>query len=118
MKFNKTRSHFGHNNLKQHYRPGAKWLKDFGRNRPVCVGQCSGEYEPAVCPGGQESQWHPGFYQKQCYQEEQRSDQEWPQTVLEEIQVEHQDILLRDCDQGLEQTVQTGSGVTASGGVK
>jgi len=64
MKFNKTRSHFGHNNLKQHYRPGAKWLKDFGRNRPVCVGQCSGEYEPAVCPGGQERQWHPGFYQK------------------------------------------------------
>ena len=20
------------------------------------------EYEPAVCPGGQEGQWHPGFY--------------------------------------------------------
>ena len=22
------------------------------------------EHEPAVCPGGQEGQWHPGFYEK------------------------------------------------------
>ena len=26
----------------------------------------SAEYEPAVCPGGQEGQWHPGLYQERC----------------------------------------------------
>jgi len=24
------------------------------------------EYEPAVCPGDQEGQWHPGLDQEQC----------------------------------------------------
>ena len=28
------------------------------------ISQQLAEYEPAVCPGGQESQWHPGLYQK------------------------------------------------------
>jgi len=26
----------------------------------------SAEYEPAMCPGGQEGQWHPGLYQEWC----------------------------------------------------
>ncbi|TRZ24656.1 hypothetical protein HGM15179_002358 [Zosterops borbonicus] len=30
------------------------------------------EHEPAVCPGGQEGQWHPGLYQEWCGQQEQR----------------------------------------------
>ena len=32
------------------------------------------EHEPAVCPGGQEGQQHPGLYQKQCGQQDQGSD--------------------------------------------
>ena len=32
------------------------------------------EHEPAVCPGGQEGQGHPGLYQKQCGQQEQGSN--------------------------------------------
>lgn len=28
------------------------------------VGQHSAEHEPAVCPDGQEGQWHPGLYQQ------------------------------------------------------
>jgi len=28
------------------------------------VGQQLAEHEPAVCPGIQEGQWHPGLYQK------------------------------------------------------
>jgi len=31
-------------------------------------------YKPAVYPGGQEGQRHPVLYQKQCCQQEQRSD--------------------------------------------
>jgi len=28
------------------------------------------EYEPVVCPGGQERKWHPGLYQEWCGQQE------------------------------------------------
>jgi len=28
------------------------------------VGQHPSEHEPAVCPSGQEGQWHPGLYQE------------------------------------------------------
>ncbi|KAJ7403715.1 UPF0704 protein C6orf165 [Willisornis vidua] len=37
------------------------------------------EHEPAVCPGGQEGQWHPGLYQEQCGQQNEGSD---PSPVL------------------------------------
>ena len=33
---------------------------------PWCTDEQSAEYEPAVCPGGQEGQWHPGLYQEWC----------------------------------------------------
>jgi len=33
---------------------------------PWCTVGQSAEYEPAVCPGGQEGQWHPGLYQEWC----------------------------------------------------
>jgi len=36
-----------------------------------CTDGKSCEYEPAVCPGGQEGQWHPGLYQEQC------GEQDW-----------------------------------------
>ena len=35
-----------------------------GRNRPEGVGKYLAKHKPAVCPGGQEGQWHPSFYQK------------------------------------------------------
>ena len=35
---------------------------------------CSITSLTAVCPGGQEGQWHPGWYQKQCCQQEQGGD--------------------------------------------
>jgi len=35
-----------------------------GRKGPCCVDQQPAEHEPAVCPGGQEGQQHPGLYQE------------------------------------------------------
>ena len=37
---------------------------------PWSAGQQLAEHEPAVCPGGQEGQQHPGFYQEWCGQQE------------------------------------------------
>ena len=37
---------------------------------PWCTVGQSAEYEPAVCPGGQEGQWHPGLYQEWCGEQE------------------------------------------------
>ena len=31
---------------------------------PWYTDEQSAEYDPAVCPGGQEDQWHPGLYQE------------------------------------------------------
>ena len=44
------------------------WGRVVGRlcrgDGPGGFGQCLAEHEPAVCPGGQKGQWHPGLYQK------------------------------------------------------
>ena len=32
------------------------------------------EYEPAVCPGGQEGRWHPGLYQEWCGEQDKGSN--------------------------------------------
>ena len=51
------------------------------RKEPWCTEGQLAEYEPAVCPGGQEGQWPPGLYQGWCG-EQYRKDIE----VLEQVQ--------------------------------
>ncbi|TRZ19430.1 hypothetical protein HGM15179_007670, partial [Zosterops borbonicus] len=74
MKFNNSKYqilHFGHNNRLQRYRPGMVWLESAQAERDQGVLMTAAEHEPAVCPGGQEGQEHPGLYQEWCGQQEQ-----------------------------------------------
>ncbi|RMC06904.1 hypothetical protein DUI87_16354 [Hirundo rustica rustica] len=74
MKFNKSKCqvlHFGHNNPLQHYRLGTVWLDSAQEERDLGALVTAAEHEPAVCPGGQEGQWHPGLDQEWCGQQEQ-----------------------------------------------
>ncbi|RMC17409.1 hypothetical protein DUI87_05990 [Hirundo rustica rustica] len=74
MKFNKSKCrvlHFGHNNPLQRYRLGSVWLDSAQEERDLGVLVTAAEHEPAVCPGGQEGQWHPGLDQEWCGQQEQ-----------------------------------------------
>ncbi|RMC10229.1 hypothetical protein DUI87_13031 [Hirundo rustica rustica] len=61
MKFNKSKCrvlHFGHNNPLQRYRLGTVWLDSAQEERDLGVLVTAADHEPAVCPGGQEGQWH------------------------------------------------------------
>ncbi|RMC10347.1 hypothetical protein DUI87_13150 [Hirundo rustica rustica] len=74
MKFNKSKRqvlHFGSNNPLQRYRLGMVWLDSAQAERDLGVLVTAAEQEPAVCPGGQEGQWHPGLDQEWCGQQEQ-----------------------------------------------
>jgi len=50
--------HLDHNNPMQCSRLGEEWLGRWG------VGRQLADHEPAVCPGDQEGQWHPGLDQE------------------------------------------------------
>ncbi|TRZ19001.1 hypothetical protein HGM15179_008133 [Zosterops borbonicus] len=72
MKFNESKCrvlHFGHNNPLQHYRLGMVWLDSAQEERDLGVLVTAAEHEPAVCPGGQEGQWHPDLDQEWCVQQ-------------------------------------------------
>ncbi|RMC22385.1 hypothetical protein DUI87_00699 [Hirundo rustica rustica] len=74
MKFTKSKCrvlHFGHNNPLQRYRLGMVWLDSAQEERDLGALVTAAEHEPAVCPGGQEGQWHPGLDQEWCGQQEQ-----------------------------------------------
>ncbi|TRZ21679.1 hypothetical protein HGM15179_005425 [Zosterops borbonicus] len=61
MKFNESKCqvlHFGHDNPLQHYSLGTVWLDSAQEERDLGVLVTAAEHEPAVCPGGQEGQWH------------------------------------------------------------
>ncbi|RMC18017.1 hypothetical protein DUI87_04893 [Hirundo rustica rustica] len=67
MKFNKSKCqvlHFGHNNPLQRYRLGKVWLDSAQEERDLGALVTAAEREPAVCPGGQEGQWHPRLDQE------------------------------------------------------
>ncbi|RMC07002.1 hypothetical protein DUI87_16455 [Hirundo rustica rustica] len=47
------------------------WLDSAQEERDLGALVTAAEHEPAVCPGGQEGQWHPGLDQEWCGQQEQ-----------------------------------------------
>ncbi|RMC06334.1 hypothetical protein DUI87_15765 [Hirundo rustica rustica] len=53
------------------YRLGMVWLDSAQEERDLGVLVTAAEQDPAVCPGGQEGQWHPGLDQEWCGQQEQ-----------------------------------------------
>ncbi|RMB92331.1 hypothetical protein DUI87_31204 [Hirundo rustica rustica] len=63
--------HFGRSNPLKRYGLGKVWLDSAQEERDLGVLVPVADHEPAVCPGGQEGQWHPGLDQEWCGQQEQ-----------------------------------------------
>jgi len=65
VRFNKAKCqvlHLGHNNHTQCYRLAEEWLESCPAEKDL--GVLVNSHEAAVCPGGQEGQWHPGLCQE------------------------------------------------------
>jgi len=45
-------------------------ILETAKAKPLILDRQSAEYEPALCPAGQEGQWHPGLYQEWCGEQE------------------------------------------------
>ena len=76
MRFNKATCrvlHLGHNSSMLQAWGGVAGELPSGKG-PGGVGRQPAEHEPAVCPGGQEGQRHPGLDQEWCGQQEQGGD--------------------------------------------
>ncbi|RMC01236.1 hypothetical protein DUI87_22185 [Hirundo rustica rustica] len=63
--------HLGRSNPLKRYGLGKVWLDSTQEERDQGVLVPVAGHEPAVCPGGQEGQWHPGLDQEWCGQQEQ-----------------------------------------------
>ncbi|KAJ7414679.1 rna-directed dna polymerase from mobile element jockey-like [Willisornis vidua] len=69
MRFNRATCqvlHLDRNHFRQRYRQSGGRVagKLPSRKGPVGAGQKLAKHEPAVCPGGQEGQWHHDLYQE------------------------------------------------------
>ncbi|KAJ7406146.1 hypothetical protein BTVI_66709 [Pitangus sulphuratus] len=71
MRFNKCQVlHLDHSNPMQRYRLEEEGLESRSAERDPGYWLTAAEYEPAVCPGGQEGQWHLGLYQRKHGQQD------------------------------------------------
>ena len=73
MKFNKGQVQGPAPGEEQPHAPAQAWGEPAGDEPcgegPGCAGGWQVDYDPAVCPCGQEGQWDPGVHQEECGQQ-------------------------------------------------